>query len=168
MGRKKQHPDYYKIAQGEIFHILLKVRSDNGRTILEHKRVVNENGVALLGKFGSPISKNFQAALNAQIQRGTKTFLFLMTLDRAGKERSYSTHGCELLRVHDGLLDNTKESLVPSYYRADMSSVGSWFEISSLKLLSQEETNKLYVLSSGREIMSAIKGMASVFRVGLR
>ena len=65
------------------------------------------------------------------------------------------------------VLEPSKASLAPSYYSHEIDTINTWFEISSIDKMSKEDMNKLFVLSSGRSIMSVIKSSASVFRVGI-
>ena len=147
------------------FHILLKVHSEAGLTISAHMEMVKRRGVALLGKMGSPLGKDFQEALNEQIARGVETYLFLATRGKCHGE--YVIHRCVLLNVYDGLLDPKREALVPLYYAYEISGIYTWFEISGIHLLSHEQADRIFVLSSGNSILSVITGRASLFRVGI-
>jgi hypothetical protein len=146
-------------------HVLLRVRSENGQTLTAHKEMVAKRGAALLGKMGQAIGPDFKDKLNEQIGRGIRTFLFLTT--REGWNGPYVTDRCLLRRVDD-TLDAAKQSLVPRYYASESARIKTWFEIASMERLTREEMNRLFVQSSGREIMSVIASSATIFRVGVR
>lgn len=145
-------------------HVLIRVRSEDGRTIDAHANVAATHGATVFGKIGKPIGPAFRKALNEQIARGTKTYLFMTT--REGWNGPYVTYRCPLRRVHDDL-DVAKRKLVPAYYLAEAPKIQTWFEVSSLDRLSRQEMNRIFVLSSGRSVMSVIKSTAAVFRVSV-
>jgi hypothetical protein len=116
-----------------------------------------------MGRLG--VSTEFRDALNQQIERDIKTYLFLAT--RQGWNTPYVMYRCLLRQVHD-TLDDTKRNLVPGYYIHESPNIKTWFEISSIDRLPREYMERIFVLSSGRSITSAISGMNSVFRVGVR
>ena len=152
-------------SQGDgAFHVLLRVRSELGKTIGSHRDMVARKGAAMLGKMGSALGREFEVGLNEQIRQGTRTYLFLTT--REGWNGPYVTDRCLLLGVHD-TLDETRAALVPRYYAGDARHIKTWFEIGSLERLTRDEMNRIFVLSSGREIMSVIASSATVFRVGV-
>lgn len=145
-------------------HVLVRVRSDDGTTISEHYRIVESSGRALIGKVGRALGDEFMNGLNAQITSGITTYLFLTT--RHGWGGDYVTYLCDLAAVHPALPPE-KRSLVPTYYSEEFSNIGTWFEITSMYELDRSQMNEIQVVSSGRSIISAIAGMASVFRVRL-
>lgn len=147
------------------FHLLLKVRSEAGQTINDHEAMIAAKGTALLGKMGQGVGTSFTKVLNAQIERGLPTYLFLTI--REGWNGEYVTYRCRLRRVSD-TLDQSKKELVPVYYRDSAPRIRAWFEITSMTRLSRQEMNKIYVLSSDREIMSVISSSATIFHVGVR
>jgi hypothetical protein len=148
----------------QVFHVLLRVRTENGQTINAHKDVIARRERAVLGKMGEPLGSDFRSQLNQQIEAGTKTYLFLTT--REGWNGPYVTDRCSLQRVYDKL-DPSKYSLVPPYYANEIGNIRTWFEIVSIDRLTRDEMNKIFVLSSGKQIMSAIASSATVFRVGI-
>jgi hypothetical protein len=160
----KKEPQVTSQQHGKPFHCLLRVRSEGGQTIEAHAAMIVREGTALLGKVGQAIGPDFRTALNEQIDRGVKTYLFLTT--REGWNGPYVTYRCKLQHVHESL-EGLKKSLVPKYYVADSGTIKTWFEITSLERLSREEMNEIVVLSSNRPIMSVIASSAAVFRVGV-
>jgi hypothetical protein len=146
-------------------HVLIRVRSESGQTITAHADILAKRGSAVLGKIGQPVGPNFRDILNQQIQSGIKTYLFLTI--REGWNGPYVTYRCTLRQVQD-TLDPKKRTLVPSYYMADAPKINTWFEITDIERLSRDEMNKIFVLSSGRSIMSVIASSAAVFRVGVQ
>lgn len=147
------------------FHLLLKVRSESGQTINDHEAMIAAKGTALLGKMGQGVGTSFTKVLNAQIERGIPTYLFLTI--REGWNGEYVTYRCRLRQVSDKI-EESKLNLVPAYYRSSASHIKAWFEISSMTRLSREEMNRIYVLSSNREIMSVISSSATIYHVGVR
>jgi hypothetical protein len=144
-------------------HVLIRVRSEDGATISEHYRVLQEQGRALIGKVGKALGDGFMEQLNRQIASGTETYLFLTTKN-GWRGSIYTTYQCGLEAVHNTLLPG-KRDLVPDYYAAEYEGIGTWFEITSMYELERDEMNRIEVVSSGRTIMSVIKSMASVFKV---
>jgi hypothetical protein len=147
------------------FHVLLRVRSENGQTIDAHTEIIRRKGTALLAKMGEPIGPDFINKLNEQIGRKVKTFLFL-TL-REGWNGPYVTYRCSLHQVSNTVPPN-KHSLIPGYYGFVEAAASTWFEISSMERMTRDEMNRIFVLSSGRSIMSVIASSATVFRVALQ
>lgn len=146
-------------------HVLIRVRSENGLTLNAHAQVLSEHGVALLGKVGKPLGFDLQAALNEQIRAGVPTYLFLAT--REGWNGPYVTDRCRLRRIHTSLPES-KRHLIPAYYASAAPQIPTWFEIADIQRLSRDEMNRIFVLSSGRDIMSVIRSSATVFKVGVR
>jgi hypothetical protein len=145
-------------------HILLRIKSEDGQTIRAHNNIIKSSGSAILGKIGQELGSAFINTLNEQISRGIDTFLFLIT--REGWNGPYVTYQCRLRSVERQLAEE-KFALVPTYYSSDYKNVKTWFEITTMQKMSNAEMNRIYVLSSGRSIMSVIKSSATVFRVGI-
>lgn len=146
-------------------HALIRVRSEDGRTIKAHEEMIRVKGVAVLGKIGQGLGPDFITALNKQIERGIDTYLFLTT--REGWNGPYVSYQCKLKAVEKEL-HKAKRPFVPKYYESDYENVSTWFEITSMYKMSRTEMNQIFVISSGREIMSVIKSTAAIFRVGLK
>lgn len=144
-------------------HLLLRVRSEEGQTVTEHSAMIKNRGKAMLGKLGQAIGPDLIAALKKQISEGIPTYLFL-TL-REGWNGPYVTYKCTLLDLHLEISED-QELFAPRYYKTSWYEVSTWFEIKSMEKMNRDDMNRIYVLSSGREIMSVIKSSASVFRVG--
>jgi hypothetical protein len=148
--------------QERPIHLLLKVHSEAGRTINDHAAMVATGGAAMLGKIGQEISAKTIDALNRQIERGIKTYLFLTTRDR--RNDPYVMYRCLLRQVNESL-DVSKKSLIPRYYVHESAKIRTWFEITSIERLTMEQMSKIFALTSGKEIMSVIRSMKTVFRV---
>jgi hypothetical protein len=146
----------------EANHLLLRVRSDDGQTIIGHNEVILSKGAAVLGKMGKPVGSPYIDKLNAQIASKTPTFLYLTT--REGWNGPYVTYQCTLSFVYRDLPKN-KLSLIPKYYASEYKKVTTWFEITSIGKMSKVDMNKIKVTSSGREIMSVISSSAVMFFV---
>ena len=163
-NRPTQAPKTLKPPHAGPFHVLLKVRSENGETITAHREMIAKKGRALLGKTGKAIGPMFHKDIEKQLASGVRTFLFLTT--REGWNGPYVTYRCALCRV-SSKVEAGKGILIPAYYAFDTADVKTWFEIASMERLSREEMDRIFVLSSGRSIMSSIKSTAAVFRVGV-
>ena len=152
-------------ANNPSAHVLVRVRAEDGLTIQAHERMVARHGVAMFGKFGQPLGPEFRDFLNRQTASGQKTYLFITTRDGWGHE--YITYRCPLRQVLD-TLDGSNRHLVPGYYIAQAPYIRTWFEIEGIERLSRDEMNRIFVLSSGRSITSAIFSKTGLFRVGIR
>lgn len=144
-------------------HILLRVRSEDGQTVRAHRDVIAAKGSAVFGKMGKRFSTEVVEAINSQIAKGIKTYLFLTT--REGWNGEYVTYQCKLKHLEEKLSES-RADLVPKYYSASGSLINAWFEICSIDRMSRSDMNRIFVLSSGREIMSVIATSAVAFRVG--
>lgn len=151
-----------EVRENPKTHILLKVRSEHGLTIDAHSHIIAEKGAAFFGKFGDGIGKNFQDELNNQIKQGIKTYLFLLTKESLGK---LSIYQCLLKQVHEVLQEDSK-ILVPRYYIHKSSFIKTWFEITTMKHLTREEMDRIYLLDSGHEIQTILSEHETAFRVG--
>jgi hypothetical protein len=154
-----------EVKEDQAVHCLLRVRSENGLTLAAHKDILSRRGTVFLGKMGEALGPAFREKLNQQIERGVKTYLFLVT--REGWNGPYVADRCLLRGVHEHL-DSAKQPLVPRYYASDISRIRTWLQINRMERLSREEMNRIFVISSRREIMSVIKSSATVFCVGVR
>ena len=163
--KKKAMVKYGKVTSDKPVHILLKMRSESGQTIQAHADMIGRKGAALLGKMGEAVGPATCDLLKQQIQSGVKTYLFL-TL-REGWNGPFVTYRCSLRYIYDSLIAG-KNTLVPTYYGWDTGNIKTWFEITSIDRLSREQMNRLFVVSSGREIMSVVSSSATVFRVAVR
>ncbi len=145
-------------------HALLRIRSEDGQTIKAHGDMIATRGFAFFGKIGHGLAPKFIKDLTEQIANKVPTFLFLTT--REGWNGPYVTYQCRLRSVLPSL-NEEQLGLVPKYYSGDYENVTTWFGISSLEKMSREEMNRIFVVSSGRVIMSVINSSATVFRVAL-
>jgi len=161
---KKSATKPQRIPYSGARHVLLRVRSENGETIAAHRRVIAAKGSVLFGKAGKPIGPNFRETINQQIEKGLNTFLFLTT--REGWNGPYVTYRC-FLRGVTSTVGAGKGKLIPDYYAFEADNIGTWFEITSIERLTREEMDRIFVLASGRSIMSSIKSSAAVFAVGI-
>ncbi len=150
---------------GQVIHVALRIRSEDGRTVSAHRQVIEQQGCVMFAKLGKGLGPAFLKQLNDQIERGTPTYMFLATYE--GPKMPYGYYRCELLHVHEKL--NAKQEInVPSYLQQSIPGISTWFERRTLSRLSTRETIRIFVLSSGREISSAITGTASLFKVGVK
>lgn len=147
-------------------HVLLRVWAEPGLTVEAHQMMIARYGVALFGKFGGPLGPSFSDALNHQIANRQKTYLFLVTRS-APRRNDYSMYRCPLRQVHS-TLEPSKRHLVPGYYIGQAPDIRTWFEIEDMEFLKLDDIKRIFVISSGRDITSAIHSMSAVFRVGIR
>lgn len=152
-------------SSGLPVHVLIRVRSEDGQTITAHRKMIVAKGSAVLGKIGQGLGSDFIGVLNGQIAGGVPTYLFLTT--REGWNGPYVTYQCRVKSV-DRELPKSKRAVVPKYYSSEYANVKTWFEILSLDKMSKWEMNQIFVVSSGREIMSVINSSATVFRVSVK
>lgn len=146
-------------------HIVVRIRSEDGRTISAHRKVIEQHGRVMFAKIGKGLGNSFLEQLNGQTGKGLPTYLFLATHE--GWNKPFGMYQCELVHVHTQL-NADMEAFVPSYMQQSIQNVSTWFEIRTIARLSREESNRIYVLTSGREITSAIRGTTAVFRVGVK
>ena len=146
-------------------HIVLRIKAEDGMTVRAHRKVIEESGSVMFAKIGKGLGDNFSSQLNDQLEAGIPTFLFLAA--HQGWKKPYGFYKCELRRV-SSKLSSDQRKLVPSYIRKSIPAISTWLEITTLLRLSDQESNRIIVLSSGREIKSAIRGTTSVFRVGVK
>jgi hypothetical protein len=154
-----------KSAPESSLHVLLRTRNELGVTFSAHAEILARSGSVFFGKMGRPIGPKLHEDLNAQIARGVTTYLYLTTRERWNG--AYVTEALKLRQVHSKVAPE-KLSLVPLYYVADAPNIQTWFEAVAMARLSRDEMNRIYVISSGREIMSVIKSTAAVFKVSVR
>ena len=146
-------------------HVALRIKSENGITISEHNKVIDQKGSVLFSKLGKPLSDAFVNQLNNQLDKEIPTYLFLATYE--GRNVPYGYYQCNLVRVHKKVTQS-QISFIPEYIQHLVDDIETYFEISSINRLSHAETNRIYVLSSGREISGAIRGTTSIFKVGVK
>ncbi len=143
----------------------MRTRNEDGLTFAAHAEVLGRRGSVLFGKMGKPLGTPLVAMLNSQIARGATTFLYLTT--RIRWNGPYVTEACKLRHVYQSFPPGMRE-LVPSYYLNEADRIGTWFEVVEMTRLTKEEMNRIFVISSGREIMSVIKSSATLFKVSVR
>ena len=146
-------------------HILIRVRSEDGKTINAHREMIAANGAAVFGKIGKGLGIKAIKELNGQLSNDVETYLFLTT--REGWNGPYVTYQCHLKSIGVDLSE-TRVDLMPKYYSHEAKNIKTWFEISSMERMTKSEMNHIFVKSSGRAIMSVVKSSATVFKVGLK
>jgi len=140
----------------------MRVRSEDGKTIAAHRALIEGMGSACLGKMGQPIGPSLLTRLNEQLDHRISTYLFLTT--REGWNGQYVTYRCALKAV-SRVLAAEQVARVPVYYGDKAALVSTWFEITTIDRLTNEQMNAITVISSGRSIMSVIKSSAALFKV---
>jgi hypothetical protein len=155
-----------QVAQDKaaVAHIMIRVRSEDGMTIASHKSVIALHGKVLFAKIGKGLSVGLASILNQQIQAGTATHLFIATFD--GWKQPFAIYQCNLGGVY-AALDKDLLQFVPNYMKGNVSSVGTWLEISSLQRVSQDEVKRIHIFTSGREVSGSLRGATAMFKVGI-
>lgn len=143
-------------------HVLIRVRSEDGKTMMQHSRVLSESGVVMFGKMGSALGRDLIADLSAQIVAGVKTYVIFAV--KKGWNGKYHFYKAELVSL-SASISAEDLLLVPDYYRADSQKVSAWLKLRSLEGMTHAEATTVYVISSGREALSSLNSSASVFRV---
>ena len=152
-------------ASDEVAHVVVRVRSEEGQTVSAHRKVIERNERAFFAKIGKGLGPAFIEQLNGQINRGIPTYLFLATYE--GWNAPFGLYQSELLGVH-AKLEEHQTKLVPVYLQSAIKNVSTWFEIRTLYRVAREDINKIYILSSGREVSGSLRGTTAVFRVGVK
>ena len=143
-------------------HIVVRIKSDEGRTIHSHLEVLNKSKKVIFAKIGKEISIQFLTQLKNQINRGVNTNLFLAVYE--GWNKPFSFVRCNLLDVSHTISDK-EIKLVPSYLHPSRKYINTWFTIDSLNKIDAKEIKRICILTSGREISSSLRGTTAVFRV---
>ena len=143
-------------------HALVRVRAEDGMTISAHRSVINSHGKVLFAKIGKGLFPNLIELLNDQIAKSIPTFLFIATYD--GWKEPFAIYKCELKSIQLNIVDGNTE-LIPPYMHGLINTVGTWFEILSIKRVAKEEVKRLLVFTSGREVGGALRGATSMFKV---
>jgi hypothetical protein len=143
-------------------HVVLRVRSDDGRTMEEHVKVFKKSGKVLFAKIGKGLGGPFFDQLNYQIENKVPTYFFIAVYE--GWNQPFSFIKCDLLKVHTSITDE-QVHLVPAYIQPSKNAVSTWFEIDGLTRLATEDVKRIQLATSGREISSSLRGTTAIFRV---
>jgi hypothetical protein len=135
-------------AKVSLQHIIVRVRSEEGRTVSSHLEIIKTRGVVLFAKIGKGISSGMQQALNDQIDKGVPTYFFMATFD--GWDQPFSIYQANLAKVHDNFPDG-RHDIVPSYLNDRIGTIETWFELTSLDKVHPDEVKRIHILSSGKE-----------------
>ena len=143
-------------------HIVVRIKSDEGRTIYSHLDILNKHKEVIFAKIGKGISVPFLNQLKKQISKDIPTYLFLAVYE--GWNKPFGFIRCNLLDVNPTITDKELK-LVPSYLHPSRKSINTWFKITTLNKLDKKEIKRICILKSGREISSSLRGTTAVFRV---
>jgi hypothetical protein len=148
-------------AKTDATHVVLRYADSVlglGGTIRAHKAVLGASGRVLFGKMGRPVGAGRVAALNAQIESGTETFLMLV----GPAQNQLSVTRGRLSRVLSELTSDDA-ALVPPYYRelGITRQMSSWFELTALTPGSDEMLKRLNVAKTGTPILSIVSSSRS-------
>jgi hypothetical protein len=145
-----------------VAHIVVRIKSDEGRTIHSHLDILNKNKTVIFAKIGKGISVPFLSQLKNQINRKVPTSLFLAVYE--GWNKPFGFVKCNLVDICPTITDKDLK-LVPAYLHPSRNSINTWFKIDSLNKLDRKEIKRICILTSGREISSSLRGTTAVFRV---
>lgn len=106
-------------------HVLMKVRSEDGRTVVEHQKKIASHGAVLFRKMGAAIGSTLVAELQKQIDSGVPTHLFIAV--RQGWKGGFRVYRGELTSIGYELPDG-RVDLVPDYYRHRIASITTWLQ----------------------------------------
>ena len=143
-------------------HIVLRVRSDDGRTMEEHVQILKKSGRVLFAKIGKGLGAPFFNQLSYQIENKIPTYFFIAVYE--GWNQPFSFIKCNLLNVYPTIKDEQLE-LVPAYIHPSRNAVNTWFEIDGFSRLATEEVKRLQLATTGREVSSSLRGTTAIFRV---
>jgi len=146
-------------------HIVVRVKSDGGKTIHEHLKIFEQRGKVVFGKIGAPISPKLLNSLNQQLQKSILTYFFIAIYE--GKNKPFTYLQAEMLSVNSTLNPHLRQ-FVPAYIDKISKQIKIWFEISDIRLVPPPEVKKICLITNGKEISSSVRGTTSTFRVGLK
>lgn len=145
-------------------HVVLRIKADDGVTIAEHQKIIQQSGHVLFAKIGKPLSSFFLDRLQQQIDQGMPTCMFVAIYE--GKNSPFTILQSTINNIYIDLQPD-KTVLVPPYLRSQIVNVKLWFDIGNFEKLHQSEIKRIHIITSGKELTSALRGMTSVFRVGV-
>lgn len=125
--------------------------------IQEHKLILNKNGTVGFGKIGKPLSDTTFTQIEFQISQKLPAYLFLLT--KKTKHRDYSCFRCKIASIKK----NKAALTAPSYYEYIKNDFGTWFELSTIEEYNHSALSDLYLASSGKSVMDALRSMSSMF-----
>jgi hypothetical protein len=146
-------------------HVVVRIKSDDGRTVESHRQILLKNKKAIFAKIGKGLSSTFANQLNKQIENKIPTYLFLAVYE--GWDQPFRLIKCELSGVYTSLNDS-QLNFVPKYLHPMQRMISTWFEIKSLKWIAQQETKRICMFTSGKEISSSLRGTTALFRVVIK
>lgn len=146
-------------------HVVIRIKSDEGRTIDSHEQILLKNKKVIFGKIGKGLSVNFFNQLKLQLGNKVPTFLFLAVYE--GWNKPFTFVKCNLVNIYTELNQN-QMSLVPKYLHSMQGAINTWFEIDKFSWIAQEEQKRICIFTSGKEITSSLRGTTAVFRVAIK
>lgn len=145
----------------QFVHPLVRVKSEDGLTVSAHRRVIQKTGKVYFAKLGKVISDEFLSSLIEQINKCIPTYLFVAVFD--GWSKPLALYKCKLEAVHS-VVDDEFVSLIPNHIQPLKPAVKTWFLISSMDRLAKNQVCRITVASSGKEVLSSLRGMTPFFK----
>lgn len=152
------------ILPGPFDHVLIRVRSEDGRTVASHQQIINQHGRAMFAKLGKGLGREFTKQLNGQIHQSISTYLFLAV--HKTWSTPFSIFQCNLISVK-AKVNAEQLNLIPEHVQPFITNTTTWFEIGDIKQMPEDQLDRIYIKTSGRCVLEALRGTTAIFRVGL-
>ncbi len=116
-----------------------------GDIIAKHNDKVNLHNNVWFGKIGNPIAQLRSEAINKQIKKGVKTYLYLVK----GNRKNLTAYKAELFMVTREFPKNEKK-LIPDYYveKKIIAYMKTWLKIGKIEQIEMSNMNSLKAVSS--------------------
>lgn len=140
-------------GRGEVVHLLLRFSDELYRTggvIDKHRAVIETEGAVWWGKLGRAVSRQRLENLEAQLERGVPTFVYLVQGKRTRLGTQYVACRGDAIAFSSALPPG-EESLVPPYYdELELKRyIGTWIKLTDIADCPADVLQS-YVISSSR------------------
>lgn len=154
-----------KSRENVPIHLILRFSDfglEEGGTISNHRDILKNKGMVLVGKYGKPIGANMLRVLNEQISNKAETYMFLINSWPKSKKSIFVGIVTEISTD----INNKDLSLVPIYYRRKASEIHSWVRVNRLLEVDKNILRSLSLVNTGNSANDALAhSMAGVFYV---
>ena len=128
-----------------VINIITQDGEEN--VIVAHNSIFTKDGRVAFGKFGIPPSSKVIDELTGQINKGIRTYLYLVTR----KNDAYHGHRAPIVTIFN---NGTKRRLTARHPRYVDSKVSYWFVLSGP--FKKAALGPLRLFSSGREVLTVV------------
>lgn len=157
--RESSDPEHFLVRFSD------KWAPDDG-TIMEHQKVLAEQGYVWIAKFGRSIGLSRIRALHKQIESGQPTFLVLLSTSRQSPSQPRGA-AFQITRVQPAS-PSVGDPGVPAYYSNFPLRATTWFRASTCIPLQSRQLKEMRVPGSLNEIRETLaSSMAGAFRLKL-